>query len=154
MENFSAVARKACSKNRRYEAGNPWKRSYSKYCLERDLQEPAMKSDETYPLGRLHLRDNFSSSPTHWQCKLFEVQAIVSRRLLSSPIHTVTIETKWELLGRMGIDISSELSSTSPAGNQGFSIVWILLPESIFRLPVLSWKISWKKQTIYMVLGA
>lgn len=74
---------------------------------ERELSEPSMEDDESFAVGSLCLPNNFADFPTYWKRMLPDGQAIVSVRLLPSPILTISMNPLWEGLRRMGIALAN-----------------------------------------------
>lgn len=74
------------------------------------------EDDEMVQVERLYLLDNHVNSLANWKSKLLDVQALVSRIYLPHLCITVTMETKWDVLKNLGLDIQNS-SKLIPAGD-------------------------------------
>lgn len=98
---------------------------------ERELLQAFGGIGEPYETGRLFLSDNFVNSTAYWKSKLLNVQAIVYRRVLSSPFNTVTANTAGKLLGGLLSTFITVLPSLPSVESPEFAIDQIWSHESI-----------------------
>lgn len=72
-----------------------------------ELQQVTLEDDDTFQVGRLYLPYNHVNSPVYWKSMLLYIQAFVFRRHLPFLFIPVTINTRSDVLKRLGLDLQN-----------------------------------------------
>lgn len=82
----------------------------SRIVEERKFLQVLEGNGEPYKPWRLFLPDNFVNSPAYWKSEFLDFQAIVSRRVLTFLLITITENTGWNNFVGLGFDIQNRYS--------------------------------------------
>lgn len=77
---------------------------------EWEPKQAALEDGEMFGVGRLYLQETHVNSPAYWNSKLLDIQALVSRGQLPSLFMIITMNTKWDVLDSVGLDIDIRYS--------------------------------------------